>query len=154
MSKLKVGDKAPHFEGTNQEGKKISLEDFKGKKLILYFYPKDNTPGCTAESCNLSDNYEMWLEKGYDVVGVSPDSEKSHVKFIEKYGLKFNLIADTEKEILQNYGAWGEKSMYGRKYMGVLRTTYVIDENGIITAIYDKVNTKGHTNQILESLNI
>lgn len=154
MLKLKVGDKAPYFEGLNQEKKKISLNDFKGKKLILYFYPKDNTPGCTAESCNLSDNYEMWLDKGYDVVGVSPDSEKSHANFAEKYGLKFNLIADTEKEILQNYGVWAEKSMYGRKYIGVLRTTFVIDENGIISAIYEKVNTKDHTNQILESLNI
>jgi peroxiredoxin Q/BCP len=154
MSKLTVGDKAPYFEGINQDGNKLSLDGFKGKKLILYFYPKDNTPGCTAESCNLSDNYEMWLKKGYDVVGVSPDSGKSHAGFIKKYGLKFDLIADTEKEILQAYGTWGEKSMYGRKYMGVLRTTYVIDENGIITAVYDKVNTKDHTNQILESLNI
>lgn len=154
MSKLKVGDKAPHFEGINQDGKKISLGDFKGKKLILYFYPKDNTPGCTAESCNLSENYEMWLEKGYDIVGVSPDTEKSHTGFVKKYGLKFNLIADPEKEILKNYDVWGEKSMYGRKYMGVLRTTFIIDENGIITAVYDKVDTKNHTSQILESLNI
>ena len=154
MSKFVSGDKAPMFEGINQSGKKISLNDFKGKKLILYFYPKDNTPGCTAESCNLNENYEMWLKKGYDVVGVSPDSEKSHVNFIDKFGLKFNLIADTNHEILEAYGAWGEKSMYGKKYMGVLRTTYVIDENGIITAVYDKVNTKDHTNQILETLNI
>ncbi len=154
MTRLKAGDKAPHFEGINQEGKKISLEDFKGKKLILYFYPKDDTPGCTAEACNLSDNYEIWLEKGYDVVGVSPDSEKSHAKFINKYGLKFNLIADGEKEILQNYDVWGEKNMYGRKYMGVLRTTFIIDEYGNITAVYDKVDTKNHTTQILESLNI
>ena len=154
MSKLEVGDKAPQFAGFNQEGKKISLDDFKGKKLILYFYPKDNTPGCTAESCNLSENYGMWLEKGYDIVGVSPDSEKSHAGFAKKYGLKFNLIADTEKVILQNYGVWGEKSMYGKKYMGVLRTTFVIDENGIISAIYDKVDTKNHTTQIIESLNI
>ncbi len=154
MSKLKAGDKAPHFEGINQDGKKISLSDFKGKKLILYFYPKDDTPGCTAEACNLSENYEMWLEKGYDVVGVSPDSEKSHTGFAKKYGLKFNLIADTEKEILQNYGVWGEKNMYGRKYMGVIRTTFVIDENGIIADVYEKVDTKNHTSQILKSLNI
>ena len=153
MSKFKAGDKAPHFEGINQNGKKISLEDFKGKKLILYFYPKDDTPGCTAESCNLNDNYEMWLSKGYDVVGVSPDSEKSHVKFIEKYNLKFNLIADTNHEILEAYDAWGEKSMYGKKYMGVLRTTYVIDEKGLIEAVFEKVNTKDHTNQIIEALN-
>ncbi len=154
MSKLKAGDKAPNFEGLNQNGEKIGLNDFKGKKLILYFYPKDNTPGCTAESCNLNENYAMWLEKGFDVVGVSPDSQQSHEKFIEKYGLKFNLIADTEKEILQAYGAWGEKSMYGKKYMGVLRTTFVIDEKGIIEAVYDKVKTKDHSNQIIESLKI
>lgn len=154
MPKLKAGDKAPFFEGTNQNGVKISLNDFKGKKLILYFYPKDNTPGCTAEACNLSENYEMWLQKGFDVVGVSPDSQKSHQKFISNYGLKFSLIADTEKEILQAYGAWGEKSMYGRKYMGVLRTTYVIDENGIISEVYEKVDTKNHTSQIIESLKL
>jgi peroxiredoxin Q/BCP len=154
MSKLAAGDKAPQFEGINQNGKKISLNDFKGKKLILYFYPKDNTPGCTAESCNLNDNYEMWLNKGYDVVGVSPDNEKSHLKFIDKFGLKFNLIADTKNEILEAYGAWGEKSMYGKKYMGVLRTTYVINENGVIEAVFEKVDTGNHTKQILESLNI
>ena len=154
MSKFVAGDKAPLFEGVNQSGKKISLNDFKGKKLILYFYPKDNTPGCTAESCNLNENYEMWLKKGYDVVGVSPDDEKSHVKFIDKFGLKFNLIADTNHEILEAYGAWGEKSMYGKKYMGVLRTTYVINESGIIDAVFEKVDTKNHTNQIIEALNI
>ncbi len=154
MANLKAGDKAPFFEGLNQNGENISLNDFKGKKLILYFYPKDNTPGCTAESCNLSENYEMWLDKGFDVVGVSPDSQKSHQNFISKYGLKFNLIADTDKEILQLYGAWGEKSMYGKKYMGVLRTTYVIDENGIIEEVYEKVDTKNHTNQIIESLKL
>ncbi len=154
MTHLKVGDKAPSFEGINQEGKKISLDDFSGKKLILYFYPKDNTPGCTAESCNLNDNYDSWLEKGYEVIGVSPDSVQSHQKFQEKFNLKFNLIADTEKEILQAYGSWGEKSMYGRKYMGVLRTTFVIDENGIIQEVFEKVKTKDHTNQILKTINI
>lgn len=154
MSKFAVGDKAPLFAGVNQKGEKISLNDFKGKKLILYFYPKDNTPGCTAESCNLNDNYEMWLNKGFEVVGVSPDNEKSHLKFIEKFGLKFNLIADTKNEILEAYGVWGEKSMYGKKYMGVFRTTYVIDENGIIEAVFEKVETGNHTNQIIEALNI
>jgi peroxiredoxin Q/BCP len=154
MSKLKAGDKAPMFEGVNQNGEKISLNDFHGKKLILYFYPKDNTPGCTAEACDLNDNYEMWINKGYEVVGVSPDNEKSHLKFIEKFGLKFNLIADTENKILETYGAWGEKSMYGKKYMGVLRTTFVIDEKGIIQAVFDKVDTKNHTKQIIEALNI
>lgn len=154
MTHLKVGDKAPEFKGATQNGEEISLSDFSGKKLILYFYPKDNTPGCTAESCNLNDNYNSWLNKGFEVVGVSPDSVQSHVKFADKFGLKFNLIADTEKEILQAYGAWGEKSMYGRKYMGVLRTTFVIDENGIITEIFEKVKTKEHTNQIEKALNI
>jgi len=154
MSKFTAGDKAPMFEGVNQNGEKISLNDFKGKKLILYFYPKDNTPGCTAESCNLNDNYEMWLNKGFEVVGVSPDNEKSHLKFIDKFGLKFNLIADTKNEILEAYGVWGEKSMYGKKYMGVLRTTFVIDENGIIEAVFEKVETGNHTKQIIEALNI
>ena len=148
------GDKAPAFIGINQNGQKIELDDFKGKKLILYFYPKDNTPGCTAESCNLNENYDSWLDRGFEIVGVSPDSEKSHQKFIDKYGLKFNLIADTEKEILQAYDAWGEKSMYGRKYMGVLRKTYVIDENGIIVEIFEKVNTKDHSDQIATALKI
>jgi peroxiredoxin Q/BCP len=154
MSKFVAGDKAPVFEGVNQKGKKISLNDFKGKKLILYFYPKDDTPGCTAESCNLNENYEMWLKKGYEVVGVSPDNEKSHLKFIDKYGLKFNLIADTKNEILEAYGAWGEKSLYGKKYMGVLRTTYIIDENGVIKEVFEKVDTRNHTSQIIEALNI
>ena len=154
MTQLKVGDKAPSFEGINQEEKKVSLSDFSGKKLILYFYPKDNTPGCTAESCNLNENYDEWLEKGFEVVGVSPDGVKSHQKFRDKFGLKFNLIADTEKEILQVYGAWGEKSMYGRKYMGVLRTTFVIDEKGVIQEIFEKVETKDHTNQILKTITI
>lgn len=154
MTHLKVGDKAPAFEGINQEGKTISLSDFSGKKLILYFYPKDNTPGCTAEACNLNDNYNAWLDKGFEVVGVSPDSEQSHQKFRDKFGLKFDLIADTDKEILQAYGAWGEKSMYGKKYMGVLRTTFVIDENGTIQEIFEKVKTKDHTNQILKTISI
>ena len=154
MSKFKAGDKAPTFEGVNQDGKKIGLNDFAGKKLILYFYPKDDTPGCTAESCNLNENYDMWLKKGYEVVGVSPDNEKSHLKFKDKFALKFNLIADTNHEILEAYGAWGEKSMYGKKYMGVIRTTFVIDEKGIIEAVFEKVDTKDHTNQIIETLNI
>ncbi|KAF0235641.1 MAG: peroxiredoxin [Prolixibacteraceae bacterium] len=154
MSKFTAGDKAPMFEGVNQNGKKVSLNDFKGKKLILYFYPKDNTPGCTAEACNLNDNYEMWIKKGYEIVGVSPDNEKSHLKFIDKFGLKFNLIADTENKILEAYFAWGEKSMYGKKYMGVLRSTYVINENGIIEAVFDKVDTNNHTKQIIGALNI
>lgn len=154
MALLKKGDVAPDFKGLNQNNESISLADFKGKKLILYFYPKDDTPGCTAESCNLSDNYDAWIEKGYEVVGVSPDSVASHKKFAEKYGLKFNLIADTEKEILQAYGVWGEKNMYGKIYMGVIRTTYVINEDGAIEEVFEKVQTKDHTNQIIKSLDL
>lgn len=154
MTSLKVGDKAPVFEGVTQNGEKISLNDYAGKKLILYFYPKDNTPGCTAESCNLNDNYDAWLKKGFDVVGVSPDSQKSHQNFIAKFGFRFNLISDTEHEILEAYGAWGLKKMYGKEYMGVLRKTFVIDENGVISEIFDKVDTKDHTNQIIEALKL
>lgn len=148
MTPLKEGDKAPFFKGINQDGKEISLDDFKDKKLILYFYPKDNTSGCTAEACNLNDNYSALTEQGYEVIGISPDPASSHQKFIAKYNLAFNLIADTDKVILQDYGVWAEKSMYGRKYMGVLRTTFII-ENGIITKVITKVDTKNPTAQIL-----
>jgi len=154
MASLSKGDKAPEFHGLNQNNVNVSLDTFKGKKLILYFYPKDNTPGCTAESCNLNDNYQAWLAKGYEVVGVSPDSVASHKKFADKFKFGFNLIADTEKEMLQAYGVWGEKSMYGKKYMGVLRTTFVIDENGIIAEIFEKVDTTNHTDQITKALDI
>jgi peroxiredoxin Q/BCP len=154
MTLLKKGDVAPEFKGLNQNNELISLSDFKGKKLILYFYPKDDTPGCTEESCNLNDNYNGWVAKGFEVVGVSADSVKSHKKFANKFGLNFNLIADTEKEILQAYGVWGEKSMFGKKYMGVIRTTYVIDENGIIEEVFEKIATKDHTNQIIKALDI
>ena len=149
MGTLKEGEKAPYFEGINQDGKKITLDDFKGKKLILYFYPKDNTSGCTAEACSLNDGYSSLTDKGFEVVGVSPDSTSSHLKFITKYNLSFNLIADTEKKILEAYGVWAEKKMYGRTYMGVLRTTFIIDENGIIQKIITKVDTKDHAKQIL-----
>lgn len=149
MIELKEGDKAPYFKGVNQDGKEISSDDFKGKKLILYFYPKDNTSGCTAEACNLNDNYSALTAKGYQVVGVSPDSAGSHLKFITTYNLAFNLIADTEKKILEAYGVWAEKSMYGRKYMGVVRTTFIIGENGIIEKIITKVDTKNHAAQII-----
>ncbi len=152
MKQLIEGIAAPDFTGINQNGKTISLEELKGKKLILYFYPKDNTPGCTAEACNLNDNYEFWLSKGYEVIGVSPDSEASHLKFVGKYGLRFNLISDTSKEILEAYGVWGEKVNYGKTYMGVIRTTFVIDEDGIIVKIFKKVDTKEHTNQIVKDL--
>jgi peroxiredoxin Q/BCP len=149
MTKLTEGNLAPDFSGKNQFGKEISLADFKGKRLVLYFYPKDNTPGCTAEACNLNDNYEAFLAKGYEVVGVSPDSQKSHQNFAKKYGLRFNLISDPEKSILENYGVWGEKKMYGKSYMGVLRTTFIINEKGIIEKIIEQVDTKNHTDQIL-----
>ncbi|MCU4157068.1 thioredoxin-dependent thiol peroxidase [Carboxylicivirga sp. A043] len=152
MKMLKEGDKAPIFKGLNQDEKEISLNDFSGKKVILYFYPKDNTPGCTAESCNLSESYDELTSKGFEVIGVSPDSIASHQKFIAKHSLRFNLIADTEKEILQQYDAWGLKKMYGKEYMGVLRKTFIIDENGVIIKIFEKVKTKDHTNQILAEL--
>jgi peroxiredoxin Q/BCP len=154
MASLSKGDNAPDFKGLNQKGEEISLKGFKGKKLILYFYPKDNTPGCTAESCNLNDNYQMWVSKGYDVVGVSPDSIASHQKFADKFQFGFNLIADPDKEILQAYGVWGEKSMYGKKYMGVFRTTFIISEDGTIEDIFDKVDTKNHTDQIIKAKDI
>jgi peroxiredoxin Q/BCP len=154
MEQLTEGAVAPHFEGLNQEGRVISLADFKGKKVILYFYPKDNTPGCTAEACDLSENYDFWISKGVDVVGVSPDSVASHQKFIGKFGLRFNLIADTEKKILQDYGVWGEKMNYGKSYMGVIRTTFLISENGTIEKIFKKVDTKQHTAQIAKELKL
>ena len=148
--KLKEGDKAPGFESTDQDGKKVKLSDFAGKKVVLYFYPKDDTPGCTAEACNLRDNYAQFTSKGYDILGVSSDSEKSHQKFIDKYELPFRLLADVDKSIHESYGTWVEKSMYGRKYMGTARVTFVIDENGVIEKIIEKVKTKDHTAQILD----
>ncbi len=147
---LKSGDKAPEFSSADQNGKQIKLSDFKGKKLILYFYPKDNTPGCTAEACSLRDGYEQLSNLGYEVIGVSPDSEKSHQGFIKKYELPFILIADTNQTVANLYGVWGEKKMYGKSYMGILRTTFLINEKGIITQVISKVNTGDHVNQILE----
>jgi len=152
MIKLNIGDKAPEFKGLDQEGNRLALEDFTGSKLILYFYPKDNTPGCNAEACNLRDNYQMWLNKGYKVIGVSPDSQASHQKFITKFDLPFPLISDTDKDIIKAYGAWGPKKLYGREYEGLLRSTFVINEDGIIEQVFMKVKTKDHTNQILETL--
>ena len=148
---LKVTDKAPDFKGIIQDGSEVSLSDYKGKKLILFFYPKDNTPGCTAEACNLSENYTLLKEKGFELLGVSPDTEKKHQNFIAKKELAMNLVADVDKQILKKYGVWGEKKMYGRTYMGVMRTTFIIDKNGIIEKIFPKVKTKAHTEQILES---
>jgi thioredoxin-dependent peroxiredoxin len=149
MSVLKIGDKAPAFESVDQDGNPISLKDYSGKKLVLYFYPKDDTPGCTAEACNLRDNYEMLLKKGYRILGVSADDERSHKKFISKYVLPFPLLADKDKKIIKDYGAWGKKNLYGKEYDGILRTTYVISENGIIEKVFTKVDTKNHTTQIL-----
>jgi peroxiredoxin Q/BCP len=151
MARLIIGDKAPAFESVDQDGNLITLNDFKGKKLVLYFYPKDNTPGCTAEACNLRDNYHLLLSKGYKIVGVSADNEQTHKKFIEKFVLPFPLIADKDKKILEAYGAWGKKKLYGKEYEGILRTTFIISENGMIEKIISKVDTKNHTDQILSN---
>ena len=139
----------PHFEVINQDGEVVTSEQLLGRKTIIYFYPKDNTSGCTAEACSLRDNYEALLAQGYNVVGVSKDSAASHRKFIDKYELPFTLLADTTTQMLQDFGAWGEKSMYGRKYMGVLRRTFIFDEQGVLTDIIEKVDTKNHASQIL-----
>jgi peroxiredoxin Q/BCP len=149
MALLKIGDKAPAFHAADQDGNPVSLEDFKGKKLVLYFYPKDDTPGCTTEACNLRDNYGLLLDKGYRIIGVSADNDQSHKKFIAKYVLPFPLIPDKEKKILKAYGAWGKKKLYGKEYEGILRTTYIISENGIIERVFSQVDTKNHTEQIL-----
>ena len=146
---LNVGDDAPDFEVNDQDGQPVKLSDYKGKKVVLYFYPKDNTPGCTAEACNLRDHYSEFQDKGYEILGVSTDSEKSHKRFIEKQSLPFKLLADTEKQIHEKYGTWVEKSMYGKKYMGAARQTFIIDEEGKITDIIEKVKTKEHAAQIL-----
>lgn len=148
---LQVGDKAPEILGVNQDGKELKLSEFAGKKIVLYFYPKDNTSGCTAQACNLRDNYSELRKAGYEIIGVSADSEKSHQGFIAKQNLPFNLIADTEKTLSTLFGTWGEKSMYGRKYMGMFRTTFIIDEKGLIERIISpkEVKTSNHAAQIL-----
>lgn len=147
---LKKGDVAPHFQGKDQHGNEVSLAQFRGKKLVIYFYPKDDTPGCTKEACNLRDNYNELLSKGFAVVGVSPDNEESHKKFASKYNLPFPLIADPELGIIKAYGAWGKKSMYGKEYEGLLRTTFVVDENGVVEQVIQKVKTDDHANQIFK----
>ena len=147
---LKQGDKAPDFTVNDQNGNPVSLSDFKGKKVVLYFYPKDNTPGCTAQACDLRDHHDDLQKDGYEVLGVSSDSEKSHQKFIEKQNLPFTLLADTNKEIHEKYGTWVEKSMYGRKYMGTARVTFLINEEGKIEEVIEKVKTKEHASQILK----
>lgn len=148
---IQVGDKAPANLGLNEKGETVTLEQYKGKKVVLYFYPKDNTPGCTTQACNLRDNYEDLRKSGYEVIGVSIDNEKSHQRFIEKNNLPFTLIADTDKELVQAYGVYGEKKNYGRTYMGVFRTTFIINEEGIVERVIDpkKVKTKIHAEQIL-----
>ncbi|MFC5190587.1 thioredoxin-dependent thiol peroxidase [Algoriphagus aquatilis] len=147
---LEVGQLAPEFEAKIETGATIKLSDYRGKKVVLYFYPKDATPGCTAQACNLRDNYDALLSAGYVVLGISSDDEKSHKKFIEKQSLPFPLIADTDLKVHEAYGTWVEKSMYGRKYMGTARTTFVIDEEGKIAEVIEKVDTKNHTAQILK----
>ena len=148
---MNIGDKAPEILGINEKGEEIRLSDYKGKKIVLYFYPKDNTSGCTTEACNLLDHYEELQQSGSSVIGASVDGEKSHQKFIEKHALPFPLIADTDKKLVEQFGVWGEKSMYGRKYMGTFRTTFIIDEEGFIERIITskEIKTKEHAAQIL-----
>jgi len=150
MIQLKIGDKAPEINSVDQNNQSITLKQFKGSKIVLYFYPKDMTPGCTVQSCNLRDNYQELLDKGYVVLGCSVDSPERHIKFIQKYDLPFSLISDEEKKVVEDYGVWGLKKFMGREYMGISRTTFIIDKEGIIEDIIIKVNTKEHTNQILK----
>ncbi len=151
MTTLQTGDKAPNFEIKNQDGKIIKLSDFKGKKLVLFFYPKASTPGCTNEVCDLRDNYERFLNKGYELLGVSADSEKRQQNFINKNELPFDLLADEDKEVINAYGVWGPKKFMGKEYEGIHRTTFIIDEKGIIEEIISKVKTKEHSSQILDN---
>ena len=146
---LQIGSPAPDFSANNQKGETLSIGHFTGKKLVLYFYPKDDTPGCTAEACSLRDNYQDLIAKGFSILGVSPDTEAKHQKFIDKYNLPFDLLADTDNAVALAYGVWVEKSMYGRKYMGIARTTFVIDEHGNLAEIIEKVDTKNHATQII-----
>jgi peroxiredoxin Q/BCP len=150
MTTLKIGDKAPHFTSTDQDGNIISLDDFKGKKVVLFFYPKANTPGCTLEACNLRDNYERFQALGYEILGVSADSEKRQSNFRNKFNFPYSLLADTDKSVINAFRVWGPKKFMGRTYDGIHRTTFVIDKNGIIEDIILKVNTKAHTSQILK----
>jgi len=152
MSKLTIGKKAPKFKGLDQNGNAIQLADFEGQTLVIYFYPKDNTPGCTAQACDIRDNYKALNKKNIAIIGVSCDDEKSHNKFIDKFELPFALIADTDQKMVTQFGVWVEKSMYGRNYMGIARTTFIIDAKGNISHIIEKVDTKNHTAQILAAL--
>lgn len=154
MTHLNAGDKAPEFEVKDQNGNTVKLSDFRGKKVILYFYPKDNTPGCTKEACNFRDNYQSLQGKGFEVLGVSTDSEKSHLKFIDKYDLPFTLLVDEDKELVNKYGVWGPKKFMGKEYDGLHRTTFIIDEEGKIEEVIKKVKTKEATEQVLDLLGI
>lgn len=149
MTNLKAGDKAPNFSAFNQDGKTLSLSDFKGKKLVLFFYPKASTPGCTAEACNLSDNYQRFIDNGYAVLGVSADSQKRQANFKDKYNFPYDLLADEDLSVIKAYGVWGPKKFMGKEYDGIHRTTFVIDEKGLIESVIDKVKTKEHASQIL-----
>jgi len=151
MADLKIGDKAPLFSGNDQNGLKISLADFRGKKVVLYFYPEDDTPTCTIQACNLRDNYGLLKKNGFEIIGVSPDNEKSHKKFEHKFSLPFTLLADTNHKIIDRYGLWGEKQLFGHHYMGVHRTTFVINEKGIIEKIFLRPKNKAHAEEILAS---
>jgi peroxiredoxin Q/BCP len=151
MTTLTEGQKAPGFKAKDQNGNSVSLKDFLGKKVVLYFYPADDTPGCTIEACNLRDNYADLKKAGFVILGVSPDDTKSHKKFEEKYELPFTLLEDPGKKIINEYGVWGEKNMYGKKYMGLLRTTFLIDENGVIMKVFKKPKTKIHSEEILKA---
>ena len=152
MSHLQAGDRAPAIRAKDENGEWITLEEFRGKKVVLYFYPKDDTPGCTAEACDLRDHYAKFLDQGFEVIGVSADNEKSHTRFKNKYKLPFRLISDTDKKVLEDYGAWGEKQMYGKNYMGIIRKTFIINEEGYIEKIIEKVKTKEHSKQIFDEL--
>ncbi|MBN2614064.1 MAG: thioredoxin-dependent thiol peroxidase [Bacteroidales bacterium] len=152
MANLNIGDQAPDFKLLNQDGESVSLSQYKGKKVIVYFYPKDDTPGCTSEACNFRDNYEYWQKQGYEVLGISPDNVASHKKFQDKYNLPFPLLSDVDKETIKAYGAWGLKKLYGREYEGLIRSTFLIDEDGKITETFMKVKTKEHTEQIIKKL--
>lgn len=152
MVTLKEGEKAPAFSGRDQHGKKISLSDYKGKKLVLYFYPEDDTPTCTIQACNLRDNYGLLKKNGFEVIGVSPDDEKSHHKFETKFHLPFTLLSDTEHTILNKYGVWDQKKLFGHEYMGVLRTTFVIDEKGVIQKIFTRPKNKAHAEEIIAAM--
>lgn len=154
MTHLKIGDKVPYFSGNDQDGNRISLDDFRGKKLILFFYPKDDSPGCTKEACTLRDYFSIFQKNGYYLLGVSPDSEKKHKKFIDKYEFQFPLLADPDKKVINDFGLWGPKMFMGKEVIGVHRYTFVIDEQGTITHIFDKVKTSEHAQQIIKALDL